>query len=89
MRDPPGGKRSSQTGAIRAGPVSISDSVSVGSGSPASKDRLPFEFTFTEEWTDPASLDAHFETAHIRGALERFPELLAEELDLRRNALVA
>lgn len=49
----------------------------------------PTEFTFTEEWTDPASLDAHFETAHIRGALERFPELLAEELDLRRNALVA
>lgn len=48
----------------------------------------PTEFTFTEEWTDAASLDAHFETPHIRAALERFPELLAEELDLRRYALV-
>ena len=48
----------------------------------------PTEFTFTEEWTDAAALATHFETEHIRSALARFPDLLAEELDLRRYSLV-
>ena len=49
----------------------------------------PSEFTFVEEWTDPAALDSHFQTEHIQNALKRFPELLAEELDLRRYTKVA
>ena len=48
----------------------------------------PGEFTFVEEWTNDAALDAHFATPHIQGALARFPELLAQELDLRRYTLV-
>jgi quinol monooxygenase YgiN len=48
----------------------------------------PTEFTFTEEWTDASGLATHFETEHIRNALERFPDLLTEELDLRRYRLV-
>ena len=44
----------------------------------------PADFTFVERWTGPAALDAHFQTEHIRRALDRFPDLLAEELDLRR-----
>lgn len=48
----------------------------------------PADFTFVERWTDPAALDAHFQTEHIRRALERFPDLLAEELDLRRYGAV-
>ncbi len=48
----------------------------------------PAEFTFVEEWTDDAALDAHFETDHIREALKKLPDLLATELDLRRYSLV-
>lgn len=48
----------------------------------------PTEFTFTEEWIDAAALAEHFETEHIKSALARFPDLLAEELDLRRYSLV-
>lgn len=48
----------------------------------------PTEFTFTEEWTDAAALAEHFEIEHIKSALARFPDLLAEELDLRRYSLV-
>ena len=47
------------------------------------------EFTFVEEWQDDAALEAHFVTDHIRTALTQFPDLLAEELDLRRYILVA
>lgn len=42
------------------------------------------EFTFVEEWRDEAALEAHFATDHIQNALAKFPELLAEDLDLRR-----
>lgn len=48
----------------------------------------PTEFTFVEEWQDEAALDSHFETPHIVAALERMPELLAAELDLRKYLLV-
>ncbi|MFQ5989904.1 MAG: putative quinol monooxygenase [Candidatus Methylomirabilales bacterium] len=47
------------------------------------------EFTFVEEWTDEAALESHFGTSHIQDALKKFPNLLAEELDLRRYVLVA
>jgi len=48
----------------------------------------PKEFTFIEEWQNEPALEAHFRTAHIRQALARFPDLLAEELDVRRYSLV-
>ena len=48
----------------------------------------PTDFTFTEEWSGQPALDAHFETDHIRDALARFPDLLADELDVRRYSLV-
>jgi quinol monooxygenase YgiN len=48
----------------------------------------PAEFTFVEEWKDDAAFDAHLETAHIKNAMAAMPELLAEELDLRRYNLV-
>lgn len=47
------------------------------------------EFTFVEEWKDEAALEAHFATDHIKNALGKFPELLAEDLDLRKYSLVA
>lgn len=47
------------------------------------------EFTFVEEWTDEVALASHFGTSHIQDALKRLPNLLAEELDLRRYVLVA
>lgn len=48
----------------------------------------PGEFTFVEEWANDAALDAHFATPHIKAALARFPELLAQELDLRKYTVV-
>ena len=48
----------------------------------------PGEFTFVEEWTDGKALDAHFATEHIKHALERLPELLAGDLDLRKYTCV-
>jgi quinol monooxygenase YgiN len=47
------------------------------------------EFTFVEEWTDEAALESHFRTSHIQDALKKLPNLLAEDLDLRRYVLVA
>ena len=45
-------------------------------------------FTFVEEYEDGDALEAHFGTSHVQGALARFPELLAEDLDLRTYRLV-
>jgi len=47
------------------------------------------ECTFVEEWKDETALEAHFATDHIRDALGKFPNLLAEDLDVRRYILVA
>lgn len=44
----------------------------------------PTELTFVEEWESAEALDRHLETPHLQAALGRFPELLAEELVLRR-----
>ncbi len=48
----------------------------------------PREFTFVEEWESESALEAHFSTDHIASALEEFPEMLAQELDLRKYHLV-
>ena len=47
----------------------------------------PREFTFIEEWESESALEAHFATDHIASALHEFPELLAQELDLRKYHL--
>lgn len=49
----------------------------------------PREFTFVEEWQGESALEAHFSTDHIASALQEFPGLLAQELDLRKYHLVA
>lgn len=46
-------------------------------------------FTFVETWRDEAALDRHFETEHIKDALEHFPDLLEGDLDLRRHRFIA
>jgi quinol monooxygenase YgiN len=48
----------------------------------------PTDLTFLEEWVDGEALDSHFETDHIRGAMEKLPDLLAEGLDVRRYSLI-
>ena len=48
----------------------------------------PARFTFVEEWSSEEALQAHFETEHIQGALARFSDLLAADLDLRTYRLV-
>ena len=48
----------------------------------------PTEFAFVEEWINEAALNEHFRTEHILNALQKFPSLLAEALDVRRYDLV-
>ena len=48
----------------------------------------PREFTFIEEWRGESALEAHFNTDHIAAALLQFPDLLAQELDLRKYHLI-
>ncbi|MFQ5804125.1 MAG: putative quinol monooxygenase [Candidatus Methylomirabilales bacterium] len=47
------------------------------------------EFTFVEEWRDEAGFEAHLATDHLQNALGKFPDLLAEDLELRKYSLVA
>lgn len=48
----------------------------------------PRELTFVEEWQGESALEAHFSTDHIASALQEFPGLLAQELDLRKYRLL-
>lgn len=48
----------------------------------------PTDFTFIEEWTDDASLDAHLESAHLAAAREKLGDLLAAPADIRRYRLI-
>lgn len=48
----------------------------------------PSQLTFIEEWQAESDLAAHFETPHIQAALERWDELMAEPLDLRKYSKV-
>lgn len=43
----------------------------------------PAEFTFVEEWQDDTALNEHFETSHVKMALQKLPVILAEDMDLR------
>ncbi|WP_295458204.1 putative quinol monooxygenase [uncultured Thiodictyon sp.] len=46
----------------------------------------PTDFTFVEEWADDAAIDAHLETAHLKGTVVQSQPLLAADLDVRRYA---
>lgn len=46
------------------------------------------ELTFVEEWQAESGLAAHFETPHIQAVLERWDEVMAEPLDLRKYSKV-
>lgn len=48
----------------------------------------PADFTFIEEWTDDAALDAHLASPHLTDALARLPDLLDGEPDIRRYSAV-
>ena len=48
----------------------------------------PTDFTFVEEWTDDASLDAHLESSHVIDAKTKLGLLLAAEPDIRRYTLI-
>lgn len=46
------------------------------------------DFTFTEEWADDASLDAHLGSAHLAAVRARAEELFAAAPDIRRYGKV-
>lgn len=48
----------------------------------------PTDFTFVEEWTDDAALDAHLESSHLIDARSKLGDLLAAEPDIRRYTLI-
>ena len=43
----------------------------------------PAEFVFIEEWETAAALDSHLQTPHLKAAIEKLPQMLAGELDIR------
>lgn len=49
----------------------------------------PTDFTFVEEWTSDAALDAHLKTRHLQELQARGAELLASPPDIRRYTLIA
>jgi quinol monooxygenase YgiN len=46
------------------------------------------DFTFVEEWSSGADLDAHLQSAHLRQARSRLPELTVADPDIRRYTVV-
>ena len=48
----------------------------------------PTDFTFFEEWTSDAALDAHLETEHLKRARTQGAELFAIPPDIRRYKLL-
>ena len=49
----------------------------------------PTDFTFVEEWTTDAALDAHLQSDHIRKLQSQADDLLSAPPDVRRYTLVA
>ena len=49
----------------------------------------PCDFTFVEEWSSAAALDAHWSSPHVQDALARGLPLLAASPDERRYAKIA
>ncbi len=48
----------------------------------------PTDFTFVEEWTSDAALDAHLQSDHIRTLQSQADELFAAPPDIRRYTLL-
>ena len=48
----------------------------------------PTDFTFVEEWTSDAELDAHLETEHLKRAAAMGADLFAAPPDIRRYKLL-
>ena len=48
----------------------------------------PTDFTFVEEWSDNATLDAHLQTEHINHVVQRADELFSAPPDIRRYTLL-
>ena len=48
----------------------------------------PTDFTFVEEWSSEAELDAHLQSAHLRNARSRLSDLVAAAPDIRRYTVV-
>lgn len=48
----------------------------------------PTDFTFYEEWTDAAALDAHAVSPHIKAVFEKLEGHLAAPADVRRYSRV-
>lgn len=48
----------------------------------------PTDFTFVEEWSSEAALDAHLQSPHLRNARMRLPDLAAADPDIRRYTVV-
>ena len=48
----------------------------------------PTDFTFVEEWSSNADLDAHLQSAHLRNARSRLSDLVAAAPDIRRYTVV-
>jgi quinol monooxygenase YgiN len=46
------------------------------------------DFTFVEEWSSEADLDAHLQSAHLRNARSMLPELAVADPDIRRYTVV-
>jgi quinol monooxygenase YgiN len=46
------------------------------------------DFTFVEEWANPAALDAHSATPHLQTVLAQAPPLLAMAPDIRRYTAI-
>lgn len=49
----------------------------------------PTDFTFVEEWSSDATLDAHMATPHLQNAVAQTASLLSEPPDIRRYSLLA
>jgi len=49
----------------------------------------PTDFTFVEEWSTNAALDAHLQTDHLKLVQAKAEELLAAPPDIRRYTRVA
>jgi len=47
------------------------------------------DFTFVEEWSSNAALDAHLASNHIAAAGDKLKDLIAFEPDIRRYKLLA
>jgi quinol monooxygenase YgiN len=49
----------------------------------------PCDFTFVEEWTSDAALDAHLQTPHLKDGAAKLANLLSVAPDIRRYSLLA